>query len=329
MPLRNLRNDPEIQPERLAIRVIMAIAVILFIAAFTRANEPPVALLDSPPAAQVAAPTPDPSAACVRVSWKQWSASGTCIASEDGKSLILTCNHLFYEQPYAGAPFQLGAYPLTSTVTVRGKTYTATAIAGDADADLALVEVDAVLPVADIAPELPQSGSKVQHYGLGSGGGVGKVLPVPTNVSRPSMMFLYDAKSDSGDSGAGVFDEFGRLCAVHCGRDGTARSSPSRGTPVTSVRVVVKQHTPRLFSRLRARLESRKSPAATMVYPEPPAAVVPPKKVELPKKVEYVAPPTVYYYPSVDVNVSGGGCANGQCPLPSSRTRVGVFGRIR
>lgn len=276
-----------------------------------RPMDPPAAYSIDPPAALVEAPPEpkyDPKAATCVVNWKQYLGSGTCIASEGGKSLVLTCNHVWSEQSSPGAPFPLGSYPLFGEVRHDGKTYSATAIAGDADADLALVVVDAPLPVARIATQTPAVGAKVRHYGMTSKDTSGEVLPARTDISAAAHQFAFTTSAIPGDSGAGVFDERGELVAVVCGRTGMATSAPARGPSVTVIRSVVVHHTrafPHLFPRLRDRLAARSASNAVPSYlPDPPAAVAPKAVPVAPKKV------------SAD---PANGCPNGTCPLPSAQ----------
>lgn len=197
----------------------------------------------------------NPSAACVRVSWNKFSASGTCVAYEDGKSLVVTNNHLFSESHDSEGQLQRGEYPLAATVaTLDGKkTFKATAIDGDRDADLALVVVDGELPVAQLAEADSTEGTRVWHKGIGSGGGEGRVLSIKPNL-QPKLNFASDCSTQVGDSGAGVFDEQGRLVAVHCGRHGTEPSAAERGTPITPVRSLLRTKVKKTFPRLAARL---------------------------------------------------------------------------
>jgi hypothetical protein len=46
----------------------------------------------------VEAPKADPAAACVRVAWDRFGASGVCVASDGGKSLVVSNNHVFTER---------------------------------------------------------------------------------------------------------------------------------------------------------------------------------------------------------------------------------------
>ena len=295
----------------LSTRYLLAAAITFLPLTGLRANDPPLALLpDNPPSAVVTPAKYDAKAAAVGVQWKKYLGSGTCIASENGASLVLTCNHVFAEQPYPGAPFPLAAYPLAAWVTHGGTEYKAVALAGDERSDLALVIVDAPLPVARIAASDPPEGAAVRHYGRTSKETSGKVLPLRTEYTSPAARFTFTAAAIEGDSGAGVFNEDGELVAVVCGRIRSEATAPGRGTTVSIVRTVVTTHSGRLalFPRLRAKLDARKAATTVTVQPVPPAAVLPtapapkkaePPKADVPKKVSDVLPapvvPTVTY----------------------------------
>ncbi len=298
------------------------------------ASEPPAYLPPlEPPVARVAAETEasaDPRTACVTVQWKQYLGSGTCIYSEGGKSLVLTCNHIYNE----ASDGSTAAYPLDGAVTHKGTRYTATAVAGDGAADLALVIVDGTLPVARLAVTAAAPGDKIVHYGNASGtgpsGSRGTVVSPWPNYVNPSCHFEYAGLAIEGDSGAGVFNTSGELVAVVCGRTGFSRTNNGRGTPVTAIRVTVTQKAPfRLFPRFRTWLDSRRgASAAPMGRIEPPAAV------------------TIHISPDGTVNelhadgvfraVPGAAkrspavaeppaCEGGRCPIPQSQPQAQPF----
>ncbi len=176
----------------------------------------------------------DPKAACVRVGWKQWGASGTCVAVSGGKSLVVTNNHLFSEFHDAEGQFPRGNYPLPATVTpiAGGLPLKGVAVDGDRESDLAFVIVDGVLPYTPLAAADAPVGTAVWHAGVGSGGGSGAVLP-PTDHPQPKHRFNSTCPSTSGDSGAGLFDPAGAVVAINCGRN---ERGNERGTPVSAVR---------------------------------------------------------------------------------------------
>lgn len=307
------------------LRLMLALALVLFFFAYSRGAEPPPALLPQPEV--------NPAAACVSIQTGlrpggiKFGGSGVCVGSEGGWSVALTSNHVFSDQEHPAGGFRDDIYPQAATVIHGKKTYKATAVGGNREADIAVVVVEGELPAATLAEADAKPGDKVWRKGNATGLQIGIVKPTDFAYTSPSMHFVVDAKSDSGDSGAAYFNEKNECVAIHAGRTGAF----ARGTPVTSVRVVVKQHAPRLFARLRARLLG--PPVAVMVSPTPPPAAVP-KKVEPPKKAE---PPKVMYVPvpvaapptvSVGVSLPGTACSGPSCSAATT-VRVGLFGRLR
>lgn len=211
-----------------------------------------------PPARAVA----DPIGACVRVSWDRFSASGVCVAYENGKSLVVSNNHVFTEKRTPFGEFARADYPLECSVrTLDGKrTLRAIAVDGDKDADLAFLIVDGELPVAEMATADAPIGTKVWHRGIGSGGGQGKVLPVQQHP-QAKQMFASDCSSESGDSGAGVFDQDGRLVAVNCGRHSIEVGAAQRGTPITPIRNLARGVARTAFPKMAAKLSGNAAPA--------------------------------------------------------------------
>lgn len=260
----------------------------------------------------------DASAACVRVQWGQYGGSGTCLATESGKSLVLTCNHVFSDGG-------IGAYPQDCTVQHKGKVYTATAVAGDREADLALVVVDGELPCADIESDNAAIGTEVWHRGIGSGGGSGRVASVP-GIGRyqwveSSCHFAADMPSVSGDSGAGVFTVTGRLVAVHNGRFGAA-GDLARGTPLTPVRNFLRATARFTFPGFAARLDLNRAMAAAAsaaaAKSAPPAA----KPVETPAPKAKAPEPAPVFAPSA---CPGGVCPTGTTTYYYERPRFRIF----
>lgn len=226
-----------------------------------------------------------PASSTVYVSWYSTGGTGTVIACEDGKSLVLTCAHVV---PYAGQ----------TRVCLNGTWYDATFIAagpqlpgGSYEPDLALLQVDAELPAVQIALEEPPLGSKLRQWAFG-----GRRTPwfeQPTSKSgevalRTSSRWtaVYPTMhstlpSESGDSGAGVFDESGELCAVTWGGpppgEWIVRSSM---VPLRSIRTFLAKHVPRPFARLAARVKANR--AARAAVANLPQAQAPAPK-ELPK----------------------------------------------
>ncbi len=145
--------------------------------------------------------------------------SGTVIACENGKSLILTCGHVVPDQG------------LKITVTHNGKTYDAKYLTGSKvvekphptipntstleidGLDLALIEVEAVLPVAKLAKAPVKKGDKVKQWGF-SGGVIenGPFYKEGKVVEESSFWATADARP--GDSGTAVYNEAGDIVGV-------------------------------------------------------------------------------------------------------------------
>lgn len=182
------------------------------------------------------------------------AGTGTVIAAEFGRSLVLTNAHVL----------ESGTGKLT--VTLAGKEYPATFLYGSRVShtgpslihvdgpDLALCVVGEELPVAPIAALDPAKGDRVRMWGFG--GRLGKDGPKfrsgkavegprfvdPTDLARMGTI--------SGDSGSGWFNDAGELCAVHWGGDGQT----AYAVPVRVARPFIRDHAARLFPGLAKRL---------------------------------------------------------------------------
>jgi hypothetical protein len=179
-------------------------------------------LAADPPAAAKAA---DPSSASVRVGYRvgavQAWGTGTVLACEGGKSLVLTNRHV--------CPDAKGK----ATVVKDGWEYPAAFVAADAAADLALVETEWELPAAaGIAAAEPAPGTRLTMWGYGGNWAptrkAGPLGPVRgRRVDDGSEVGQAGVVSVDGDSGSGLFDAAGRLVAVVWGGDGrTAATVP-------------------------------------------------------------------------------------------------------
>lgn len=154
---------------------------------------------------------PDPSKAAVLVRAGSAAGSGTCVGTEGGRSFILTNRHVVQ----AGSPL---------SVEWSGGHLPATLVAVDQRADLALLTVEAVLPVAPVAASAPPAGSPVRQWGRDWRGGGRPVfksgLSVGFSAGREmggAGIWVSTIPSISGDSGCGVFNEAGELVAVNWG----------------------------------------------------------------------------------------------------------------
>lgn len=116
--------------------------------------------------------------------------SGTVIVG-GASSLVLTCEHVFRDM-------------VNPKITVRigGKAYNATLLRADAQSDLALCRVDAVLPYVNVAKRIPADGSDVVSIGMSQ--------PVPTKIvcldthDKPAAFWCSSAEIP-GRSGGGLF----------------------------------------------------------------------------------------------------------------------------
>jgi hypothetical protein len=216
------------------------------------------------PAAEPAMP-----AACVTVyAPPHWAGCGTCVASEGGKSLVVTNNHIWSERNHPAGGFYDDIYPVRGQVSagvgLSAPRFAAVAVAGDRERDLVLVVVDGELPVAELAEENAPAGTKVWRFGHGTGAQSAEVLaPRPELASVPRCQFRATGRSESGDSGSGYFSAAGELVAVHVGAD-----PKPRGTPVAHVRAFLAAHAGKHFPKLHARLHGPKE----MPDPKKPAA---------------------------------------------------------
>jgi serine protease Do len=126
-----------------------------------------------------------------------------------------------------------GGYVLTAHHVVRaaqelivvlasGAALPATVIASDADADLALVKIDAGerLPAARLANDSPRVGQWIvvlgNPFGLGVTASAGIVGSTPSalGASNPSGLIQTDAAINPGNSGGPVFDLNGQVVAI-------------------------------------------------------------------------------------------------------------------
>src|SRR5579883_518301 len=154
----------------------------------------------------------DPSASAVKVVRKldadlETVGSGTVVACEKGRSLILTNRHVC---PDSGVGIE---------VRQGNQTYAAELLGVARKADLAALAVDAELTPAVIAPVEPPDDSPVRQWGFPAQSPMtqktGHTLGycgVHQDWGFP--MFQTTIEGQPGESGAGVFDDQGRLVAV-------------------------------------------------------------------------------------------------------------------
>jgi hypothetical protein len=173
--------------------------------------------------------------------------------------------------------------------------------------------VDGELPVAEMAEADAAVGTAVWHRGIGSGGGEGKVLAAQPH-SQAKQQFASSCSSESGDSGAGVFDSAGRVVAVNCGRHGMDLSAAQRGTPITPIRNLIRGVARKSFPKLAAKLGTA-PPVAQLPAVEPKPEVKPAAAPTV-TPVQYV--PVTYrdaYGRTWTVWQAAGGCSGGRCNI--------------
>lgn len=208
-----------------------------------------------------------PNAATVTVSAPQnaresYSGTGTVVWSEGGKSLAVTNRHVVkYKRSDDG---------LTVTMRETGRTYPARFVAWSDDGDAAIVEFDAAVTPAAIGTD-PAPGTRTTHYGNTTGPQTGTVKGYEsTGTTGDGWAGRYlrgTHHGDSGDSGAGLFNDRGELVGVvwggHSGNAGCA--------PVSVVRGLLRRCAGRAFPRLAARLAGDESAAPEYVEAAPAA----------------------------------------------------------
>lgn len=169
------------------------------------------------------------------------AGSGTVVASENGKSLILSCAHVL--------PDDKGEI----TVTIGGKAHKAKYIAGSKmvnvmspdgrtfqivdGVDLALVEVDVKLPVAPVGTDAPKKGDVVQHWGFAGGPPFAENGPyhkIGKVIEAEEVMVTADARP--GDSGCGLFNSKGQLIGVVHSRSHNRDEPAGYAVPLVEVR---------------------------------------------------------------------------------------------
>ena len=137
--------------------------------------------------------------------------SGTCIATDGTKALIITCKHVTNRQPTATVKF------------TKWKTFTGKVIAEDSHADLAaiVIETTETPPFVPLAETHPSRGMPVWQVGYTHGQGPYKRSAVvdgynvPADQAKEPRIFMPGIQVDGGDSGSGVFLQSEKaLCGV-------------------------------------------------------------------------------------------------------------------
>lgn len=243
--------------------------------------------------------------------------TGTVIASEDGRSLVLTNAHVV----------ESAAHPITVTYWCDGKPWTqpATYLGGSAVStvsadtisvhgpDLALISIAADLPAVEVAESIPAEGEAVSLFGFGGTGSTvypkhksGRVLredggrtTAGDPITRTSIATV------NGDSGSGIFNDRGQLVAVHWGR-GLRATDPTSAERLDTVHAFTVQvlHRKGLFARFKDRLAAKRIARAmnnTL------------SAIPVPSFLKPAAPAAVPFSTSP--------CPGGSCPAPSVRRR--------
>lgn len=140
------------------------------------------------------------------------NGSATVIDSKNGVSLVLTNKHVCRNPG------------LKCEVHIGGKTYPAKWLGVDETADLAMLQVEATLPVAKIGDSLPAKGEEVHQWGFPGGNtqqykeGVADSLSPNNDRTEDGAQVYYTSITPvSGDSGCGVFNKADELIAVNWG----------------------------------------------------------------------------------------------------------------
>lgn len=185
--------------------------------------------------------------------------SGTPVATEDGKTLVVTNAHVI--------PSEHRDKPIT--VYVNGKAYPAKAADGaatrsapgfiDIDGpDLCFLQVDADLGAVPLRATAVKDGEAVYYCGFG--GHTANVNPpartgkVSTAEQTGDKHLVFSGSPVKGDSGAGVFDADGKMVGVVWGGD-----TRTYAVPLKSVqRFVERPLLTKLFPRAAKRLAELK-----------------------------------------------------------------------
>jgi len=153
----------------------------------------------------------DPESAAVKVTRsvepRLFNGSGTVVHCDGQRSFVLTNRHV--------CPRAEGA------IEVRAGNWIGTAkfIAADPVADLAMLSVDAKLPVAQLAKDDPLSGDDLRQWGFPSGkrepkeGRSAGMLDVSEGGHKMTILTTSIPIAE-GDSGSGVFNAKGHLVGV-------------------------------------------------------------------------------------------------------------------
>lgn len=253
----------------------------------------------------------------VHVSHDLGGSVGSCtpIATEEGKTLLLTCAHVAQDIVSGGEAW----------VRIQGWQYLATVadFIPNHQPDLALLTINYEIDTAPIAEDDVHLGQEVYQRGFAHGG-MRPDLRVGTCYSRYGDTFLTNLAVEHGDSGAGIFNASGELVGVTYAREFWATTSYAVDSKAVK-RFLLREKLRALFPRLAALMDAKraKSKVAPILPDLPPKAVPAPT----PKKADVSPSPAT---PSVPITghwekaglfgrrsvwVWDSACPNGQCPL--------------
>jgi hypothetical protein len=189
--------------------------------------------------------------------------SGTVVACEQGRSLVVTNQHVV--NGYQDVHVDCG-----------GKRYPGKVVSVAQAADLAVVVVEAELPVAKLAEAEPPRGAKVVQWGCDARGNFRMVTKEGVFLGVNGNRFQSTIESWSGDSGCGVFDEQGRLVAVNYGFGGDYQHrGPQLGVALGDLVGFLRGATRDAFPRFAAGLDGVRGgpPAVAASTPKTASAV--------------------------------------------------------
>lgn len=173
------------------------------------------------------------------------AGTGTVISVEDGQSLILSAAHVV---PDEGKGL---------TVTLKGKSYKAKYLAGSKvtevqikpnvyqitidGPDLAVLIVDAELPVAKLAKEGPAKGDRLRQWGYANRQATDGPDYKEGTVETPDLLFAtVDARP--GDSGAALFNDDDEVAALTSARPANPEAKGVYAVPLTEIRQFLKDN---------------------------------------------------------------------------------------
>lgn len=169
-----------------------------------------------------------------------YSGSATCIHTEDGESILLSCQHVLAHSTDDNA--NLHDRDGNKLCVVK-------CIYKDNQHDLAVLVAPITLKFAPLAEDSVPSDTVIWHRGFGSTNSVG--VAKKGNDTNPELSFKGTSNSVNGDSGTGVFDAAGYVVAINLGK--TLNDNCARGTAAGPIRRLLARAMPKLAERLKAK----------------------------------------------------------------------------